>query len=254
MPLIATITGLVLASYALITLCSDGSICTCGVLNSRMSAPPEKYWEPPVTTMAFTASFSRASFSTSIRPRRIAWPRPLTGGLLKVMTATKSWMAEVTGMRDFLIFRQWGEVASAFMRARAHQRCRLAGNESWDGDVCRGDKQRSKFCYVKYYFCCANRCYRRHKPNASVSQNLNLSHCSRNFLYDSTRALGLRWRADEAYATARLNRSSFTIRNLFDQAFSRHWRMVQRVVRPWRDLPWSDGWATPNARAMPFAR
>jgi len=47
-------------------------------------------------------------------------------------------MAEVTGMRDFLIFRQWAEVAGAFLLCPRQQKCRLAGNEPWDGDVCRG--------------------------------------------------------------------------------------------------------------------
>lgn len=36
--------------------------------------------------------------------RRIIRPRPLTGGLLKVMAATESCMVVVTGMRDFLMF------------------------------------------------------------------------------------------------------------------------------------------------------
>jgi hypothetical protein len=52
-----------------------------------MSAPPENALPAPVITMALTAASALAFWMLSVRLRRVAWPRPLTGGLLKVMIA-----------------------------------------------------------------------------------------------------------------------------------------------------------------------
>jgi hypothetical protein len=51
-PLIAATTGLALPSATRITVCSVGSAVDFGVLNSRMSAPPENALPPPTMTMA----------------------------------------------------------------------------------------------------------------------------------------------------------------------------------------------------------
>jgi hypothetical protein len=59
-----------------------------GVPNSLMSAPPENALPAPVMTMALTLSSALALARPSVRPRRVAWPSPLTGGLFMVMTAT----------------------------------------------------------------------------------------------------------------------------------------------------------------------
>lgn len=87
----AATTGLLLDSTALMTACSVGSCVALGVLNSRISAPPEKALPAPVITMALTLASSPAFTMPSTMPRRVEWPRPLTGGLLSVMTATPSW-------------------------------------------------------------------------------------------------------------------------------------------------------------------
>ena len=52
MPSIAAMTGLAQSSIARISVCSVGSALALGVLNSRMSAPPEKRPPAPVMTMA----------------------------------------------------------------------------------------------------------------------------------------------------------------------------------------------------------
>ena len=52
-----------------------------GVLNSRISAPPEKALAEPMMTSAFTAGSAAALFIPSMMPGRSTLPRPLTGGL-----------------------------------------------------------------------------------------------------------------------------------------------------------------------------
>jgi hypothetical protein len=84
----AATTGLAEFSTARITLCRLGSDIALGVPNSLMSAPPEKALPAPVITMALTAASALAFWRLSVRLRRVAWPRPLTGGLLSVMSAT----------------------------------------------------------------------------------------------------------------------------------------------------------------------
>ena len=87
-PLIAAITGFALASAFSISVRSVGSASAFGVLNSRMSAPPENALPAPVMTIAFTAASALARSMPSTTSVRSAWPRPLTGGLSRVMTAT----------------------------------------------------------------------------------------------------------------------------------------------------------------------
>jgi hypothetical protein len=59
-------------------------------LNSRMSAPPQNAFAEPMMTAAFTEASASARFRHSISPARSALPRPFTGGLSMVMTATPS--------------------------------------------------------------------------------------------------------------------------------------------------------------------
>src|SRR5690554_6186223 len=94
----ATHTGLPLPSTAAITSCRFGACSARGVLNSLMSAPPEKNLPPPVMTMPRTASSALAAAMASARPWRTARPRPLTGGLSKVTTAMPSRSVVVTDM------------------------------------------------------------------------------------------------------------------------------------------------------------
>jgi hypothetical protein len=84
----AATTGLVEPSSARITLGSVGSWPALGVPNSRTSAPPEKARALPVSTMACTCGSASAWSSAATMPLRKAWPRPLTGGLFSVTTAT----------------------------------------------------------------------------------------------------------------------------------------------------------------------
>ena len=49
---IAATTGFSEFSTILITVCSEGSCKALGVLNSRISAPPEKAFPPPMMTIA----------------------------------------------------------------------------------------------------------------------------------------------------------------------------------------------------------
>ena len=88
-PLIAAIVGLPLSSSARITVRSVGSADTFGVLNSRMSAPPENALPPPVITIASHAASALARSSPATTPLRVSKPSPLTGGLSSVMTATR---------------------------------------------------------------------------------------------------------------------------------------------------------------------
>src|SRR5262249_44178320 len=69
---------------------SDGGTLIFGVLTSRMSAPPEKAFAEPMMTTAFTAGSAPAFLMPSMMPGLSTLPRPLTGGLFRVMTATPS--------------------------------------------------------------------------------------------------------------------------------------------------------------------
>src|SRR5215472_5511175 len=55
-----------------------------------MSAPPEKALAEPMITTALTAGSAPAFLMPSKMPGLRTLPRPLTGGLLRVMTATPS--------------------------------------------------------------------------------------------------------------------------------------------------------------------
>ena len=81
-------TGLAEFSTARITLSKLGSAMALSVPNSLMSAPPEKALPAPVMTMDCTAASALAFCSASVTARRVAMPRPLTGGLSSVITAT----------------------------------------------------------------------------------------------------------------------------------------------------------------------
>jgi len=59
-PEIAAMTGLRLRSMDSITVCRFGSAIIFGVLNSRMSAPPEKACGVPTSTSASTAASAPA--------------------------------------------------------------------------------------------------------------------------------------------------------------------------------------------------
>ncbi len=67
-----------------------GDMVDLGVLNSRMSAPPEKALAEPMMTMACTAGSASALCMLSAMPGRSTLPRPLTGGLFMTMTAMPS--------------------------------------------------------------------------------------------------------------------------------------------------------------------
>ena len=88
---IAATTGLARPSAVRIRVCRVGSVRAFGELNSRMSAPPEKALPAPVITTALTEGSSSARCSASTAAVRVARPRPLTGGLFSVMTATWFW-------------------------------------------------------------------------------------------------------------------------------------------------------------------
>src|SRR5437899_12062721 len=85
---IAATMGLVDASSARITLSRLGSCRAFGVPNSLISAPPEKALPAPVMTIDLTAGSSIALARPSVMPIRVEKPRPLTGGLVMVITAT----------------------------------------------------------------------------------------------------------------------------------------------------------------------
>src|SRR5690349_8827627 len=87
----AAITGFGEFSTARITDSKFGSAKALGEPNSLMSAPPENALPAPVMTMDFTDASAAALVKPSVRPTRVAWPRPLTGGLFMVITATSPW-------------------------------------------------------------------------------------------------------------------------------------------------------------------
>ena len=87
-PLIAATTGLGDASTSLISDSRFGSAIALGEPNSLMSAPPENALPAPVTTMALTAASASARSMAAANWRRVSRPRPLTGGLSRVTTAT----------------------------------------------------------------------------------------------------------------------------------------------------------------------
>ena len=80
--------GLAEPSQARMTLSKLGSASAAGLPNSRISAPPEKALPAPVSTMARTAGSALALSRPWVTANRVAWPKPLTGGLSKVITAT----------------------------------------------------------------------------------------------------------------------------------------------------------------------
>ena len=84
----AATTGFEQFSTTAIRLSRFGSASAFGEPNSLMSAPPENALPAPVMTTALTAvSFSARSMPAAAA-LRVSRPRPLTGGLFKVMTAT----------------------------------------------------------------------------------------------------------------------------------------------------------------------
>ena len=87
-PPMAATTGLCIPSSVAMIWCSVGVAVAFGVLNSRMSAPPEKALAEPMMSTALTALFLVAASRPAMMPVRSSCPRPLTGGLFSVMTAT----------------------------------------------------------------------------------------------------------------------------------------------------------------------
>src|SRR6185436_20682487 len=79
-----------MSSCASLICASEGGSCDFGVLNSRMSAPPENTLGEPQMTAALTAGSASAFLMLSRMPGRSLLPRPLTGGLFIVMTAMPS--------------------------------------------------------------------------------------------------------------------------------------------------------------------
>ena len=71
-PLIAATTGLALSSSARITERSAGSALAFGVLNSRMSAPPENALPAPVTTIASHAASAFARSRPAMTALRVS--------------------------------------------------------------------------------------------------------------------------------------------------------------------------------------
>ena len=84
----AATTGLGHCSTARITVSRFGSASALGVLNSLMSAPPEKALPAPTSTTALTAGSAAARSSPATIPARTSCPSPLTGGASRVITAT----------------------------------------------------------------------------------------------------------------------------------------------------------------------
>src|SRR4051794_23835118 len=72
------------------SLMSGRSGLTRGLLNSRMSAPPQKAFADPMRMATFTAGSPSAFVRCAINAARSALLRPLTGGVFSVMTAMPS--------------------------------------------------------------------------------------------------------------------------------------------------------------------
>src|SRR5438105_2261843 len=95
-----------------------------GFPNSRISAPPEKALLEPISTTALTAASASAVFRCWRIAARSALPRPLTGGLFIVMTATPSrtayWATSlmVSSLRDRRPQSQALEERAIFRRFR----------------------------------------------------------------------------------------------------------------------------------------
>ena len=70
-----------------------GVAIAAGVLNSRISAPPENALPAPARTIALTLASASAFSSPSAIPLRTPWASVLTGGFSRVMTATSPWTA-----------------------------------------------------------------------------------------------------------------------------------------------------------------
>ena len=84
---------------------SVGSAIDFGVSNSRMSAPAENILPAPVRTMASTASSAFARSTAATIAVRSAWPRPFTGGLSSVTTATPSRTAYAASLMAVAVAR-----------------------------------------------------------------------------------------------------------------------------------------------------
>jgi hypothetical protein len=89
-PWMAATTGFGQVSARRIRSSRLGDAMARGLPNSLMSAPPLKALPPPVMTTARTAASAIARSRPSATARRVSRPRPLTGGLSRVMTATPS--------------------------------------------------------------------------------------------------------------------------------------------------------------------
>ncbi len=85
-PWIAATTGFLQPSRISSTSCSDGDMG--GLVNSVMSAPPEKPRPAPISTMALTPGSASAAFTPSATAVRTAIDRAFTGGESSVTIAT----------------------------------------------------------------------------------------------------------------------------------------------------------------------
>src|SRR5882762_7905483 len=128
-PPIAATSGLVIASCWSLT--SERSGFSRGLLNSRMSAPPENAFAEPISTAPLTAGSPSPFFRYSMIAARSALPRLFTGGLLSVMTATPSrtayWATSLIGgfLDSDRCFqtepREQGAIACRFRISRGQQ-------------------------------------------------------------------------------------------------------------------------------------
>ena len=102
-PWIAATTGLVARSTSRIRLSRLGSATALGEPNSLMSAPPENTRPAPAMTIAAICGSASAACTCAASARRVSRPRPLTGGLSSVMTATRPWRAREAVMEAISI-------------------------------------------------------------------------------------------------------------------------------------------------------
>ena len=93
MPPMAATTGFLLSSAIRMSVASVGSADDAGVLNSRMSAPPEKALPAPIMTTASICESPFARSSPAAIAERTTCPRPLTGGLSIVRTAMRPFVS-----------------------------------------------------------------------------------------------------------------------------------------------------------------